>query len=180
MGAGDVSLTVVALVDFEGVETVRSAFSAGNEVTGDLVWDGVLFVLIAGDDSALSNCSRSEATPAPTGFGDDGVGETSRVEGDWERGCKIGVCWVGFDRLPLDGVTAADVAAAAVVEDVRLEREAVDADGDDGTGSVLATRLGDAFSTETYENKMTDVRERRKQATLSIKNETEEESTRSR
>lgn len=82
MGAGDVSLAIVALVDFEGVETVRSAFSVGNEVMGDLARDGVLFALIDGDGSPLTNCSRKEATPAPTGFGDDGVGETSRVEGD--------------------------------------------------------------------------------------------------
>lgn len=77
-----------------------------------------------------------------------------------------------FDRLPFDGVTAdvvaAVVAAAAVADDdgVRFEREVADPDGDDGIGSVLATCVGDAFSTETYENKKTDAIEKEKTSEL--------------
>jgi len=84
----------LTIVDFEGEDDDRIEFSVGNDEIGDFALDGVFGVVIDGECSTLSNCSRKEATPLPVGLGDRGVGDCSRiiVDGDCERGCKTGVC----------------------------------------------------------------------------------------
>lgn len=127
VGIGDVSLTGVVFV---GVIDDRLRLSTGAGVTGDFGLDGVLVVGVDGDCSRLSNCSRREATPTPVGLGDNGVGDCSWivVDGDWERGCRTGVCWDGFDIAPFEGVLA-------VVVEFRPGRVLIE--GDDGKGSDL-------------------------------------------
>lgn len=97
-GDGEISLAEVDVVGFVvGVKLVRVGVSLVTVVVvvlGDLARDGVF--VIDGDGSTASNCSRNDATVVvvvvvadpPIGFGDVGVGETSRttVDGDCERG----------------------------------------------------------------------------------------------
>lgn len=67
---GDVSLTGVV---FDGVTVDRMACSIGTVEAGDFALVGVFVVPIDGDDSALSNCSRREATPMLVALGERGV-----------------------------------------------------------------------------------------------------------
>ena len=103
-GIGEISFAEVVVDGFVvGVKLVRVGVSlAPVIVLGDLARDGVF--AIDGAGSPASNCSRSDATVAVVvvvvvavagvvvellvGFGDVGVGETSRitVDGDCERG----------------------------------------------------------------------------------------------
>jgi hypothetical protein len=139
VGIGDVSLIGVV---FDGVVVDRIAWSISTDEPGDLALDGVLDVLIDGDCSILSNCSRNEATPLLIGLGDRGVGDWSRimVDGDCARGCKTGVCWDVFGIVPLDGVLV-------VVDEVRLEGRFVD--GEDGKGSDFVNWGGETFPPDT-------------------------------
>lgn len=139
VGVGEVSLIGVVFV---GVIVDRIPWSIDADESGDLALEGVLDVIIDGDCSILSNCSRKEATPLPIGFGDSGVGDCSRtiVDGDCARGCKIGVCWDVFGIVPLDGVLV-------LVDEVRFERIFVD--GDDGKGSDLVNWEGETFPPDT-------------------------------
>jgi len=70
--AGEISLTVVA---FDGVDDDRIVLSIVNDETGDLALDGVFVIVIDGECSILSNCSRNEATPLLVALGDRGVGD---------------------------------------------------------------------------------------------------------
>jgi hypothetical protein len=146
VGVNCSSLLDILLATFDGVLAARRLTSEGDEVIGDFDLDGVLLVAIDVDDSAISNCSRKDATPVLVGLGDDSVGDTSRVVagGDWERGCKIGVCWLRLDRFPFNGVLV-----AVEFTDVRLTRPAPDDVGDVGKGSDLAKCVGVIFSTDT-------------------------------
>ncbi len=139
VGTGEVSFVGIVFV---GVVVDRKAWSISTDGTGDFALDGVLDVLIDGDCSILSNCSRNEATPVPVGLGDRGVGDCSRtiVDGDCARGCKIGVCWDVFGTVPLDGVVV-------VVDEVRLEERFVD--GEDGKGSDFVDGGGETFPPDT-------------------------------
>lgn len=94
-GIGEISLAKFDVVVFVvGVKLVRKGDSCVTVVVfGDLARDGVF--VIDGDASTASNCSRNDATVVVVvvvdellGFGDVGVGETSRttVDGDCERG----------------------------------------------------------------------------------------------
>ncbi len=134
---GEVSLIVVGFV---GVDDDRREWSTGTDETGDFALEGVFAVVIEGECSIVSNCSRKEATPLLVDLGDKGVGDWSRIiaEGDWERVCKTGVRWDVFGIVPLDGVVAVEV---------RLGRTF--ADGDDGKGSDLANWGGETFPPDT-------------------------------
>ncbi len=138
---GEISLTVVI---FDDVGDDRIVLSIVNDETGDLALDGVFVIVIDGECSILSNCSRNEATPLLVALGDRGVGDWSRiiVDGDCERGCNTGVCWDGFCTVPFDGVLV-----VVVVDEVRFGITFVD--GEDGKGSDLANRGGETFPPDT-------------------------------
>ena len=69
---GEDSLTGVV---FDGVTVDRIACSIDTAEAGDFDLVGVFVVATEGDDSALSNCSRRDATPMLVALGERGVSD---------------------------------------------------------------------------------------------------------